>query len=123
MSAALLLLVFTIQLAHTALVYVWYFANKTYVATVLCENKDNKKMHCNGKCYLKKKISQAEQQSEKQDAVPVKKAVEQVPFIVKESKETFIYTSLTPVSYSLFRQQYNFTLSKDIFHPPTSVFS
>jgi len=34
-----------------------YYANKGYIAKNLCENKDKPKMHCDGKCCLKKKLA------------------------------------------------------------------
>ena len=46
-------------------VYEGYNLNKTYIATYLCENRTMPKMHCNGHCYLSKKIK-AEEQNEKQ---------------------------------------------------------
>jgi len=44
------------------LVYVGFNANRTYVATALCENKARPSMHCNGKCYLMKKLREADEQ-------------------------------------------------------------
>ena len=34
-----------------------YYANKDYIAKNLCENRDKPKMHCDGKCCLKKKLA------------------------------------------------------------------
>lgn len=31
--------------------------NYDYIVNVLCENKDNPKLQCNGKCYLMKKLA------------------------------------------------------------------
>ena len=39
--------------------------NKNYIATKLCENRNKPWLHCNGRCYLMKKLKQAE---EKQNA-------------------------------------------------------
>ena len=33
-----------------------YYANKDFIAKNLCENRNKPKMHCHGKCYLKKKL-------------------------------------------------------------------
>jgi hypothetical protein len=46
-------------------IYAGYQLNKNYIATKLCENRNKPWLHCNGKCYLIKKIKQAE---EKQNA-------------------------------------------------------
>lgn len=38
-----------------------YELNKTFIARVLCENRDKPAMHCNGKCHLKKQLQQDDQ--------------------------------------------------------------
>ena len=86
---------------------------------MLCENKNNKKMHCNGKCYLKKKITQAENEAGDHATVPVKKPVEPAPFIVKQCKEILVYFSVRPHGYGLYADEYSFTHLQDIFHPPS----
>lgn len=63
-----LLILLTLSSGFTKLYfYVGYELNKNYIATVLCENKARPKLQCNGKCYLTKKISQAEKSEQKQD--------------------------------------------------------
>ena len=42
----------------------YYRANKDYIARVLCENRDKPQLHCDGKCYLAKKLKA---QQDKQD--------------------------------------------------------
>lgn len=41
--------------------------NRNYIAANLCENKAKPYLHCNGKCYLMKKIRQAEENEKKQN--------------------------------------------------------
>lgn len=38
----------------------WYLINFDYVATELCENKDEPKSCCQGSCYIKKQVEQVE---------------------------------------------------------------
>lgn len=40
--------------------YAGYELNKNYIASKLCENRNKQWMHCNGRCYLMKKLKQAE---------------------------------------------------------------
>ncbi|TAH01471.1 MAG: hypothetical protein EAZ15_07280 [Sphingobacteriales bacterium] len=40
-------------------IYAGYNLNKKYITTSLCENRNKPLMHCNGKCFLMKKIKQA----------------------------------------------------------------
>jgi hypothetical protein len=42
----------------------YFKLNRDYIAKVLCENRARPEMHCNGQCYLAKKLKQ---QQEKQD--------------------------------------------------------
>ncbi|GAB3886872.1 hypothetical protein [Spirosoma agri] len=42
----------------------YYHANKAYIARVLCENRDKPDLHCNGQCYLAKRLKA---QQDKQD--------------------------------------------------------
>ena len=46
-------------------IYAGFELNKNYIAAKLCENRNRPWLHCNGKCYLLKKLKQAE---EKQNA-------------------------------------------------------
>ncbi|UFH56641.1 hypothetical protein [Spirosoma sp. KNUC1025] len=41
-----------------------YQVNKDYIARVLCENRDKPQLHCDGQCYLAKKLKA---QQDKQD--------------------------------------------------------
>ena len=41
-------------------VYLCYQINIKYISSVLCENKNNPDLHCNGKCYMKKKLKSLE---------------------------------------------------------------
>ncbi|HVW95966.1 MAG TPA: hypothetical protein VHA56_08360 [Mucilaginibacter sp.] len=41
-------------------VYAGFKLNQSYITAKLCENRDKPFLHCNGKCYLMKKIKQAE---------------------------------------------------------------
>lgn len=42
----------------------YYHVNKDYIARVLCENRDKPQLHCDGKCYLAKRLKT---QQDKQD--------------------------------------------------------
>jgi hypothetical protein len=41
-------------------IYAGFELNRNYIATRLCENINKPWLHCNGKCYLMKKVKQAE---------------------------------------------------------------
>lgn len=44
----------------------YYQINKAYITRVLCENRDKPQMHCNGKCYLAKKLKEQQDKQDKQ---------------------------------------------------------
>lgn len=49
----------------------YYHLNRDYIARVLCENRDKPELHCDGKCFLAKKlkIEQARQDRETTERV------------------------------------------------------
>lgn len=46
-------------------IYISFKINQDYIARVLCVNKNKPMLNCNGKCYLAKKLKQAEQREQK----------------------------------------------------------
>lgn len=57
----LLLFSLSLQCFSQLGVLISYEVNKDYIAQFLCINRDKPDMHCNGKCYLRKKLKQNEQ--------------------------------------------------------------
>ncbi|WP_143304971.1 hypothetical protein [Chitinophaga vietnamensis] len=44
------------------LIVMQYWANETFIAQNLCENRDKPQLHCNGKCHLKKQLDRDSRQ-------------------------------------------------------------
>ena len=61
----LMIAVLTANLSN-CMIYAGFDLNQKYIASTLCENRDKPQLQCNGKCYLAKKIKQAEEK-EKND--------------------------------------------------------
>jgi len=57
-----LLIGLLLQNFSQGLIVLEYKVNFSYIASVLCENRDKPEMHCNGKCHLKKQLKKEEQQ-------------------------------------------------------------
>ncbi|GAB3641686.1 hypothetical protein [Spirosoma arcticum] len=55
----------------------YYQVNKDYIARVLCENRDKPQLHCDGQCYLAKKLKT---QQDKQDKETTKR-VQNTPML------------------------------------------
>ena len=118
-SASILLLLFTIQIAWSGLVAVWYYANQNYIATVLCVNKEKKEMGCNGKCAMNKKLSEAENSPDKEVPLSIKKPVEASPFLIVQAEEISFKVNPDTIYFQIPEQTYHYNLNVDIFHPPT----
>jgi hypothetical protein len=93
--------------------------NQSYIAEVLCVNKDKPEMHCNGRCHLKKELDKDTQQEKNNSGKDKYEVmfVEEIPlFDATISANQIIFNSFykdpildTPVS--------------SIFHPPQQVVS
>lgn len=67
-SIAILLIFSSVSMSLSGLfVFAGFELNQQYIATVLCVNKNKPELHCNGKCYLMKKLKQAEEKEQKQE--------------------------------------------------------
>lgn len=74
---SILLIFVLLSTSFTRLVfYAGYEMNKAYIAKVLCINKAKPMMHCNGKCFLSKKIKEAEEKEQKQGSAYSKSNLE-----------------------------------------------
>jgi hypothetical protein len=62
--ALLVMLAVLLQSFGSVGVWISFKANQGYIAAKLCVNKVRPQMRCNGKCYLVKKLKQAEQQQQ-----------------------------------------------------------
>lgn len=118
-TAVLLLITLLLAQFSRMFVYAGFELNERYIATVLCENKDKPAMHCNGKCYLAKKLKQAEEKEKKQERDAQK----------KNAQDGFFVRSVALPVLPLIVQQPKFPLelafdlpehNSEIPHPPPS---
>jgi hypothetical protein len=63
-TSALLLLVFLLQTFSRTAIVVDFYANQSYIAKNLCENRDKPKMKCCGKCQLSKRLKQEDKKDQ-----------------------------------------------------------
>jgi hypothetical protein len=61
-------------------VFAGFAANQKYIASTLCVNRNKPWLHCNGKCYLAKKIQQAEQKERADERLTQKSLFQEVFF-------------------------------------------
>jgi len=97
-----------------------YAVNYNYISEVLCVNKDNTELHCNGKCYLRKQLSKVNDTG----SSPLNKTKNSgqklldiyiLPDIagINTPEKTFF-----PYFNILFTSGYSFLFLKEIFRPP-----
>jgi hypothetical protein len=72
------------------LIYADFKSNQKYIAAVLCENKEKPKLNCQGKCYLTKKLKEAEEKEKKQENNAQK----------KNSHDLFFITKISPIFFA-----------------------
>lgn len=50
----------------------YFKLNREYIAKVLCENRKRPELHCDGKCYLAKKLKQQQDKQDKETSQKVR---------------------------------------------------
>lgn len=97
-------------------VYMGFEANQKYIAKELCENRNKPEMHCNGKCYLMKKLKQAQDKEQKQERqsqkLQIQDAVVSTPLVFKQYAFAAVNFHV-PVSTGMPQ-----SIKNSIFHPP-----
>ncbi len=106
------------QTFHQVVIVAGYYANKDYIAKNLCENRDKPKMHCEGKCCLKKKLAK---EAKEQAPSPRSQKSEQVNLFCNQTKVEISSIAVIPaVSHFLNRNDLRtFPYHHTVFHPPT----
>lgn len=111
----LLCFIVLLQNFGTAVVFISYKINQAYIAANLCENRNNPRMHCNGKCQLRKQLQREEQQEQKN------------PYAQKENKEVtlfceqLVFSGEAP-SFDITTELTAFYLMKPTYSPANSIF-
>lgn len=124
--------IFAADSMRTVIIYIWlittilptfsqwgtiayYQVNKQYITRVLCQNRDKPQLHCNGKCYLAKKLKE---QQEKQDQTTSDR-VESIPML-QLFASALAYFEFTPAQ-SPEANQINFSYELATYQAPLSI--
>lgn len=95
-----------------------YILNKESITFNYCENKSKPKLHCNGKCHLKKQLK--EQEKQESSSKNNTKSVDEVQFCSECDSHILpriIYVSIAQ-NWSYLNGETNIA-SPSVFHPPT----
>jgi hypothetical protein len=120
-TSILLVVIITAQAFYNAGVVGYWLANRAYIASSLCENRDKPMKHCNGKCYLKKNLTTAaSSQSDGNAALPVLKTETDSPVFLVDMPLLFFAAPLTEVSVlvSFVAAPESRLPGNGVFHPP-----
>ncbi len=90
--------------------------NQKYIASNLCENRDKPWMHCNGHCYLMKKIKQAEEK-EKSEERQTQKSLFQESYLVVSSEVKF-HAQLLQIIATPYCSDFQTPNPGAVFRPP-----
>jgi len=98
-----------------------YAVNYDYIANELCINKDNKNLHCNGKCHLKTKLAEAADSTDKNlpDKKP-KTSQSEVLFFTPIAELTFrVPAAIDDKIADRYSDSYRYQRCNRFFHPPS----
>jgi hypothetical protein len=96
-----------------------YALNKEFIAKVLCVNRSQPQMHCNGKCYLKKKLKEQENNNQDKSNHKSEKLDTQL-FFYNEFIPYHCFAPAIKIWRMLLTDKLTSTDSPSIFHPPAS---
>lgn len=104
-------------------IYAGFQINQKYIAENLCINKSRPWMHCNGQCYLMKKMRQAQDNEKKQAARDNLSRLE-ISFFQQPSDLIFLPPAIlerNKSAFPLYTYQYTSSYITTIFRPPKQV--
>lgn len=103
---------------------IWFYNNQVELAAKYCVNKKKPMLHCNGKCYLAKKLKQLEQEEKNNQPVPkMPLKLQELVWISDFKKthftETFhVFSPEEPRNF-FYPNTELISFSGSVFHPPT----
>lgn len=124
--SSIVVLMFSFQIMYPAIFTAWFYANRAAIAGKYCENKARPQLHCNGKCFLTKKLQAIEaKKSSSSENAPIRNLwVETQPCIVAENIQP-VEIDIQIIQEHLFAptSHYEFTLYRRLMRPPAVVLS
>lgn len=119
LGGIILTLIMSAYLLRPVIPFVEYALNKDYIAKVLCINKDEPELKCNGMCHLNKQLK--EQTKEEQNPEAPFRILEENIQLWHNVLKLFSNQSLIQKAEKSFKRYtltYKFTPYVFFFHPP-----
>lgn len=98
-----------------------YLINKTYYATVLCENKDNAALDCEGSCRLNDELNEVEKPTTNGKEMPLRQQLKISVFILINCFQVAVPPSDCTELHDLEAPLSVATCNSDFFQPPEDV--
>ena len=96
----------------------FFQANRDYIATVLCVNKEKPITMCNGQCFLDRNLALADEERPEQAPTNNKIQVETSVFIATDVTMDLTLQRLEIEPANAPQTLYHFSSDVSIFHPP-----
>lgn len=106
------------------LVYVDYSLRKDYIIKNLCENRFRPDLHCNGKCYLAKRVAAADQKETSEKGMAFARILLEIPCIVPTINHNLVLTNdiieiKKKHSFPIYNNNYTSIYFNYLLKPPT----
>jgi hypothetical protein len=116
-TAYTLVLLICVQSFYQAGLVSWFYANQSSIAMAHCVNLNKPQLHCDGKCFLAKKLKEAEKENAAGQSTNNNHSELQV-FVLDEKEPVFIPFVQLIVHFPHKIQFIQRITGSDIFHPP-----
>lgn len=117
LTAIFLIFLYTVAMLRPISPFIEYALNYEYISEILCINKENTEMNCDGKCYLTKELNK---QSEENKTNATLINLEEYPIgfihIISLEEEQLIKERTT--KNTEYCKNYHLLISKNFFRPP-----
>lgn len=121
-----LILLFMSKLIYTCLWQIHFYSNQKEIVALECENKNKPELHCNGKCYLAKKLRVADEhlqtkKDQQSHSLQKIKALEDSDVTISLFNPIEIATLISDVNIPVVNHidLYVYEPYLSIFHPPS----
>jgi hypothetical protein len=123
--ATILFIIFAFQVVYPAMFTAWFFVNRAAIAAKYCENKSRPQLHCDGQCFLAKKLQAIEEKKSSNEMPSLQNLwVETQPCIPQDTINAVTEFDWKPVFHNAFQTlDYQFTWISTLLRPPAVHFA
>jgi len=100
----------------------YFQLNRTYIIEAFCENKAKPQLHCDGQCFLTKKLQEAEDHDlETEGTRTAKQQIEIPSFLVAVPNLVSFRNEDPAIELPLLVNHYSYIRLTTLFHPPKFI--